>query len=108
MRLCLGLLAAMLAPTTVVADTLPNFDLELHNGTLTPSRLEVPAHTRFKITVTNTGNTPAEFESRRLRQEKVLAPGVKSFVVIYPLKPGEYDFFDDFHLPSAKGQIIAK
>ena len=90
------------------AATLPTAELTLHNGTLTPSNVEVPANTRFKLVLHNTGNSPAEFESKRLRQEKVLSPGVTSFVVIYPLKPGEYEFIDEFHLPQAKGMIIAK
>jgi hypothetical protein len=29
-------------------------------------------------------------------------------VVIAPLKPGSYTFFDDFHLSHPKGEIIAK
>ena len=28
-------------------------------------------------------------------------------VVVNPLKPGEYAFFDEFH-PEAKGKIVAK
>ena len=102
------LAAALSAPVLTRADPLPAFELTLNNGTLTPNRIEVPANTRFKITLHNTGNTPAEFESLRLRQEKVLGPGVTSFVVIHPLKPGEYDFIDEFHLPDAKGVIVAK
>lgn len=90
------------------AGSLPAFTLELHDGQLIPQTLQVPANTRFKLVLRNTGNTPVEFESRRLRQEKVLGPGVESFVVIHPLKPGEYDFFDEFHLPDAKGSILAQ
>ena len=32
----------------------------------------------------------------------------KYTVVIAPLKPGSYTFFDDFHLSHPKGEIIAK
>ncbi|MCP5163162.1 MAG: cupredoxin domain-containing protein [Hahellaceae bacterium] len=87
---------------------LPVFDLELHNGQLTPARLEIPAQTRVKIKLRNTGHMPAEFESRRLRLEKVLAPGMTSFVVINPLNAGEFEFFDEFHLPEAKGLIVVQ
>jgi len=93
---------------TLNAGSLPSFDLELHDGQLTPQTLEVPAGTRFKLVLRNTGKTPAEFESRRLRQEKVLGPGVDSFVVIHPLKPGKYSFFDEFHQPNARGNIVAR
>ena len=106
---CIALLAssAVLLTSPAFAE-MTTVELELNNGTLTPTRLEVPAHTRVKIVLKNTGNTPAEFESTRLRQEKVLGPGVQSFVVINPLKPGEYEFFDEFPLPGAKGVIVAK
>jgi len=98
----------LLQPIAAQAGDLLSFDLELHNGTMTPSRLVVPANIHLKINLHNSGDTPAEFESRRLRQEKVLGPGAKSFVVIYPLKPGEYEFIDEFHLPDAKGVIVAE
>ena len=87
---------------------LPSYDLELNDGKLNPQIFEVKAGERFRLNLHNTGQGPAEFESPRLRQEKVLAPGVESFVVIPPLKKGEYEFFDEFHLPDAKGRIIAQ
>jgi len=108
MPLLLLLLALTWSSAPALGGELPAYDLELHNGKLTPSRIVVRAKTRFKINLHNTGNTPVEFESRRLRQEKVLGPGVSSFVVIYPLKPGEYEFFDEFHLPDATGVIVAQ
>ena len=49
-----------------------------------------------------------EFESTQLRKEKVLAPGEQSSVVIQPLTPGEYKFFDEFHMNTAQGVIVAK
>ncbi|SAL75341.1 cupredoxin domain-containing protein [Caballeronia telluris] len=89
------------------ADDLPTFKLEMNDGTLIPARIEVPAGKRIKIEVHNIGKGAAEFESIQLRKEKVLAPGADSFVVIAPLTPGEYKFFDDFH-QSAQGVIVAK
>ncbi|KMQ73864.1 cupredoxin domain-containing protein [Marinobacter subterrani] len=87
---------------------LPSYDLELKDGALNPQTLKVNAGERFKLNLHNTGMGPVEFESPRLRQEKVLAPGAESFVVIPPLKKDEYEFFDEFHLPDAKGRIIAQ
>ncbi|WP_053070611.1 cupredoxin domain-containing protein [Halomonas sp. PR-M31] len=101
-------LTAVLVQTQAQAASLPAYDLELHNGELKPQELRVKAGERFKINLHNTGNTPVEFESRSLRKEKVMGPGVESFVVIHPLKPGEYDFFDEFHLPDARGLVIAE
>jgi hypothetical protein len=93
--------------TTAHAEDLPTFKLEMTDGKLNPARIEVPAGKRIKIEVRNTGKGAAEFESVQLRKEKVLAPGADSFVVIAPLDPGEYKFFDDFH-QQAQGVIVAK
>jgi hypothetical protein len=81
------------------AADLPTFKLEMNDGKLNPARIEVPAGQRIKIEVRNTGKGAAEFESVQLRKEKVL--------VIAPLEPGEYKFFDDFH-QQAQGVIVAK
>ena len=90
----------LLAGAAQAADLL-TFKLEMNDGKLTPARIEVPAGQRI------TGKGAAEFESVQLRKEKVLAPGADSFVVIAPLSPGEYKFFDDFH-QQAQGVIVAK
>lgn len=87
---------------------LPSYNLELKDGTLNPKILEVKAGERFRLNLHNTGKSPVEFESPRLRQEKVVAPGVNTFVVLPPLKKDEYIFFDHFHLPDAQGKIIAQ
>ena len=87
---------------------LPTYELTIRDGHFEPATLEVPARQRFKIVVNNAGSGPTEFESTPLRVEKVLSPGSTSFVVIHPLKPGRYPFFDEFHLDLPEGEIIAK
>ncbi|KVM62610.1 periplasmic lipoprotein involved in iron transport [Burkholderia ubonensis] len=99
--------AALLLAGAAQATDLPTFKLEMADGRLNPARIEVPAGQRFKIEIRNTGKGAAEFESVQLRKEKVLAPGADSFVVVAPLSPGEYKFFDDFH-QQAQGVIVAK
>lgn len=86
---------------------LPAYLIEMQNGKLMPSVLVVPAKQKFRIIVKNIGTKPAEFESRSLRQEKVLYMGSQGSVLILPLEPGSYDYFDDF-TPGAKGVIVAK
>ncbi|CCD30135.1 putative uncharacterized protein [Candidatus Glomeribacter gigasporarum BEG34] len=90
------------------AKALPALKLEMKDGRLTPARIEAPAGQRIKIEITNAGGSAAEFESIPLRKEKVVAPGVTTFVVIKALAPGEYPFFDDFHPKTAQGVIVAK
>ena len=46
--------------------------------------------------------------SKDLKQEKILAKGAKSSVVINALKPGTYVFFDDYHPDAPKGKVVAK
>lgn len=96
-----------LAGVAVHAEDLPTFKLDMADGKVEPARIEVPAGKRIKIEIRNKGKGAVEFESVQLRKEKVLAPGADSFVVIAPLTPGEYKFFDDFH-QSAQGVIVAK
>ena len=90
------------------AADMPTLRLELKDGVLNPARIQAPAGVKFRLEIVNTGKTPVEFESTQLRKEKVLAPGAQSSVVIQPLTPGEYKFFDEFHLNTAQGVIVAK
>jgi Cupredoxin-like domain len=90
------------------AEELTVFRLVARDGAFEPLKLEVPAGKRFKVEISNEGNGPMEFESRDLKQEKVLASGAKSSVVINALKPGSYVFFDDYHPDAPKGEIVAK
>jgi len=84
------------------------FKLSCNNGVFTPKQLQVPAGKKFKIEIFNTGTEAIEFESKQLRKEKALSPKSNSFVIVYPLEPGEYKFFDDFHIQVGQGSIIAK
>jgi Cupredoxin-like domain len=86
----------------------PTFRIEFKDGVVNPLRLQVPAKRRFRLELHNLGQTPAEFESRELRKEKVLAPGTSSTLVIRTLDPGEYEFFDDFHLGAPPAVLVAK
>jgi hypothetical protein len=85
----------------------PTFAIEFKDGTVTPTRIEVPAKTRFRLELKNSGKTAAEFESNEMKKEKVLAPGTTSSLIIRTLDPGEYKFFDDFH-QQARGVLVAK
>ena len=103
----IGLILLALAGSAQAAG-LPTYELHVRDGQFTPPRLQVPAGQRFKIIVKNVGTGPIEFESTPLRVEKVLSPGAQSFVVIHPLKPGRYPFFDEFRMDLPEGEIIAQ
>lgn len=94
-----------LTPWSVALAEMPVYQLTFKaDGTFEPVQLEVPAG-RFKIVLVNESTEAVEFESLPLRKEKVLGPGVTSFVVLSLSRPGEYPFFDDFH-PQAKGTLV--
>jgi uncharacterized protein (DUF58 family) len=95
------------AAATLAAE-LPSYEMVAKGGRLLPETLHVPAGQRFKIVLRNAGNDAIEFESTDLKKEKVLAPGASSFVVIAPLRPGSYRFFDDFHPDTGQGRIIVE
>jgi hypothetical protein len=89
------------------AEEMPVFRIEMKDGTIEPTRIEVPAGKPFKLEIHNLGNAPAEFESLKLKKEKVLAPQTSANLVFRRVAPGEYDFFDDFH-PDARAVLVAK
>ena len=109
MTLRAALLMAALATSALpaLADE-PTFKIDIKDGVITPLELEVPANTRIRLEVTNSGTSPAEFESVQLKKEKVIAGGNTSVMVIRNLDPGTYDFFDDFHIDLPHAKIIAK
>jgi hypothetical protein len=99
---------ALFAPLAHAAEEMLVVKLSAKDGKFEPLKIEVPAGKRFKIELSNDGKAPMEFESKDLKQEKVLAAGAKSSIVINALKPGTYTFFDEHHMDAPKGQIIAK
>ena len=102
-----AVLVAMLA-TAAFAQDAPLFKLVARDGKFEPATLEVPAGKRVRIEVSNQNAKAIEFESKDLKQEKVIAPGAKATVTINALKPGEYKFFDEFNEATGQGRIVAK
>jgi plastocyanin len=72
-----------------------------------PAEVPVPAGVKVELVLRNEQTVPAEFESTSLHREKVVAPGATASIFIGPLKPGRYDFFDDFH-PATRGVVVVQ
>jgi uncharacterized cupredoxin-like copper-binding protein len=102
------LLAAACFAATVAAQEPPLHKLVAKDGRFEPAVLEVAAGQKFRIEVTNAGAKPIEFESKDLKQEKIVAPGRKVTLSVAPLKAGEYKFFDEFQQATSTGRIVAK
>lgn len=83
-------------------------EIRFSNGRFEPSELVVPANAPFTVRVTNSDKAAIEFESFELHRERVVRPGQTITVLMAPVAPGSYKFFDDFHLEVAEGAILAK
>lgn len=90
------------------APALPSFSLAIRDGVFAPQRLEVPAGQRIKIVLRNEGPGPLEFENAEMNVEKILAAGAESFVVLPKLKPGEYEFVDEYNMVTGVMTVVAK
>jgi plastocyanin len=102
-----ALVLALAASPGMAADAVV-FDLIAKDGVFQPSELRAPAGRKLKIKIRNEGDEPIEFESVSLRKEKVLGPGATSAVIIAPLDPGRYEFFDEFHPDTGRGFIVVE
>ncbi len=80
----------------------------IRNHRFEPAEVKVPARKRINITVINDDATPEEFESKKLRIEKVIAGKSKAVMRIGPLDPGRYEFVGEYHEATAKGVVIAE
>ncbi len=101
-------IAVLIALSAGIAKAGDEYVLTIKNHTFSPATLEIPAGQKVKIVIDNQDSTPAEFESYELGREKIISGGSKGIVFVGPLKPGAYPFFEEFHMDSARGQIIAK
>ena len=84
--------------------------IEFNDGVVTPQTLTLTAGQETTLVLRNTGATAAEFESKRLKQEKVVAPGAELTLTLPALPAGSYEFVEEFHedQPGARGVIIVE
>ena len=82
--------------------------LSIKGKAFEPKEMTVPAGQKITLTVKNFNATPSEFESSDLNREKVVTGGNAITVFIGPLRPGSYEFFDDFSADTPHGHIVAK
>src|SRR5436189_6455764 len=72
-------------------------ELAVKDKKFEPGEIKAPANARIVIRITNRDATAMEFESKSLKAEKVIAANGEGIVRVGPLKPGKYEFFDDFN-----------
>jgi Cupredoxin-like domain len=81
--------------------------LTYSNGQFQPSQVSAPADKPISFRIKNLDAKAMEFESTSLRVEKVVAAGSEGVVNVRALKPGRYEFYDDFN-DKARGALTVQ
>jgi heme/copper-type cytochrome/quinol oxidase subunit 2 len=76
-------------------------------GQFQPSELSAPADKPITLRVKNLDAKAMEFESKSLRVEKVVAANSEGVINVRALKPGRYEFYDDFN-EKARGALVVQ
>jgi Cupredoxin-like domain len=96
---------ALLQP--VWAESAAEVRVTYSNGQFQPGVVNAPVDKPVIIRVKNLDAKALEFESTSLRVEKVVAAKSEGVVNVRALKPGRYEFYDDFNA-SAHGALIVE
>ena len=81
--------------------------LTYSKGQFQPSQVSAPADRPIAFRIKNLDAKAMEFESSSLRVEKVVAAGSEGIVNVRALKPGRYEFYDDFN-EKARGALTVQ
>ena len=76
-------------------------------GQFQPSQVRAPADKPVTFRVKNLDAKAMEFESTSLRVEKVVAANSEGVINVRALKPGRYEFYDDFN-HKARGALTVQ
>jgi heme/copper-type cytochrome/quinol oxidase subunit 2 len=108
-RIALGFAFALIAGSASPAFAADDsYSVTLKDHKFSPAELTIPANKKVKVTVKNMDSTPAEFESDDFKAEKVIPAGKAVDVWIGPLKPGTYEFHDEYHETESKSHLTVK
>jgi hypothetical protein len=107
LALCLGALAQGGVPKAWAQEATA-VKLILKNHKFQPAQLHAPSGKPISVEISNQDPTPAEFESKTLRVEKVIAGGATVTVQLRALPPGRYRFFDDYHEDTTEGFLVVQ
>ena len=81
--------------------------LTYSKGQFQPNQVSAPADKPISFRVKNLDAKAMEFESTSLRVEKVVAAGTEGVINVRALKPGRYEFYDDFN-DKARGALTVQ
>ena len=97
--------ASALLPAPSRAEPPAEIRVTYSNGQFEPGELSAPTDKPIVIRVKNLDAKAMEFESTSLRVEKVVAAKSDGVVNVRALKPGRYEFYDDFN-DKARGALV--
>ena len=108
-RLALAALCAIavLPISPSQAQQATELQLSYSKGQFQPSELSAPADKPIALRVKNLDAKAMEFESKSLRVEKVVAANSEGVINVRALKPGRYEFYDDFN-EKARGALVVQ
>ena len=108
-RLTLAALCAIatLQAAPSQAQQATEIQLTYSKGQFQPSQVSAPANKPISFRVKNLDAKAMEFESTSLRVEKVVAAGTEGVINVQALKPGRYEFYDDFN-DKARGALTVQ
>jgi heme/copper-type cytochrome/quinol oxidase subunit 2 len=108
-RLTLAALCAIAVLPTSPSRAQQATELQLiySKGQFQPSELRAPADKPIAFRVKNLDAKAMEFESKSLRVEKVVAANSEGVINVRALKPGRYEFYDDFN-EKARGTLVVQ
>lgn len=88
--------------------TQSQIEIQFNNRKFIPASVQVAAGVPLVINVRNSSKERIEFESFKLGRERVVEPGQSITLRLPPLRPGKYDFYDDFHDDVPEGVIVVR
>jgi hypothetical protein len=98
---------AMLQTPASHAQQATEIQLTYSKGQFQPSQVSAPADKPISFRIKNLDAKAMEFESTSLRVEKVVAAGSEGVINVRALKPGRYEFYDDFN-DKARGTLTVQ
>ena len=108
---CSGAALALFALFSLAAVDVAYADVEIalsyKDKKFDPAEISAPANTPIVIKLKNLDAKAMEFESTSLRVEKVVAANSEGIINVRALKPGRYEFYDDFNA-AARGALIVQ
>jgi len=106
-KLILACAVAMLPISVAQAQQATEVQLTYTGGQFQPNEVRAPADKPVVFRIKNLDGKAMEFESKSLRVEKVVAAKSEGVVNVRALKPGRYEFFDDFN-DKARGALVVQ